>query len=277
MPRPIDPKQIKERVKKHYGDAISSTESTSCCGGGAEARGTYAKLAGYTPGELATLPQDMSAASFGCGNPVSFIDVRPGDVILDLGSGAGLDLLLAAKKVGPEGKVIGVDMTEKMITKALENINRANVSNVEVRLGEMENLPVDDASVDWVISNCVINLCPDKARIFGEIVRVLKPGGRMLVSDIVTTAELPEEIEKDVLAWSGCIAGAMLENDYLESARKSGLTDVQVIGRLDYDREQMGMFSSACCSDGKSALTSDVADQLAGKISSIRVSATKAA
>jgi arsenite methyltransferase len=275
MPRPIDPKDIKERVKKHYGDAIVSSGSESCCCGGTDASGTYARLAGYTPDDLSVLPEGMTVATFGCGNPVSFIDVKAGDVVLDLGSGAGLDLLLAAKKAGPQGRVIGVDMTEKMVEKARENIRRAGVENVEVRLGEMENLPVEADSVDWVISNCVINLCPDKSRIFGEIVRVLKPGGRMLVSDIVKTAPLPSEVEEDALAWAGCIAGAMLESEYLQAAEKAGLAGVKVIGRLDYEMDQIREFSSACCSDKQSSFDPEAAEKIAGKLSSVRVSGRK--
>ncbi len=270
--------EIKDGVKKHYSDAILTTErNNACCGGETVAQGKYAALAGYSGDQLNMLPEGINAASFGCGNPVAFMEIKEGEVVLDLGCGPGLDLFLAAAKVGSSGRVIGLDMTPEMIDKANENIAKSKATNIEVRLGEMEKMPVEDSSIDWVISNCVINLSPDKKKVFSEIFRVLKPGGKILVSDIVTTGELPEAVLNDPLAWSGCMAGAMMEEAYLDLAREAGLTDVKVIGRLDYDRSQMASFASGCCSDGQDCLPSDVIEALTGKLSSIRLSGEKSA
>ncbi|RXG65820.1 methyltransferase domain-containing protein, partial [Candidatus Atribacteria bacterium 1244-E10-H5-B2] len=181
----IDAKKIREEVKKTYAEAISR-KSPCCCGNFEETCcSTKAKDIGYSEDELNNLLADSNITTFGCGNPLAFSEVREGDIVLDLGPGAGLDLLIAARKVGPSGQVIGVDMTDEMITKAKENIKVAGVKNVEVRKGLIENLPVESSSVDWVISNCVINLSPEKEKVFSEIGRVLKPGGRMVVSDMV--------------------------------------------------------------------------------------------
>jgi ubiquinone/menaquinone biosynthesis C-methylase UbiE len=216
--------------------------------------------------------------SFGCGNPLAFSEVKPGDVVLDLGSGAGIDLLLAAKKVGRTGRVIGVDMTDAMLDKARENIAAAGLENVEVRKGIIENLPVESASVDWVISNCVINLSPEKSKVFAEIARVLKLGGRMLVSDIVAE-ELPEEIAGNRQLYSSCLAGAISEAAYLEGLRQAGLTDVEVRDRLVYDVEQIEAFigselQTGCCG-GQGNLAKKWAPLLAGKVASVKVAARK--
>jgi len=267
-------KKIKEEVKKHYGRAILAVgEGPTCCGG--DQRNKYADLAGYTPEQLSTLPQGMDSATFGCGNPVDMLDVREGDVVLDLGSGAGLDLILAGRKVGKTGRVIGIDMTPEMIARANENIRKAGLTNIDVRKGEMEDLPVEDNSIDWIISNCVINLSPDKRKVFSEIVRVLKPGGRIMVSDIVTTAPLPEYLTTDMKSWSDCIGGAMLESAYLSTAREAGLDEVKVVGRLDYDRSQLGMFASGCCGTEAITVPEHLIDELAGKLSSVKVSGCK--
>jgi len=181
----IDAKKIREEVKKTYAEAISR-KSPSCCGNCEETCcSTKEKDIGYSEDELNNLLADSTITSFGCGNPLAYSEVREGDIVLDLGPGAGLDLLIAARKVGPSGQVIGVDMTEEMISKAEKNIKAAGVKNVVVRKGLIEDLPVKSSSVDWVISNCVINLSPEKEKVFSEINRVLKPGGRMVVSDMV--------------------------------------------------------------------------------------------
>ena len=219
-------------VSEDYARAVTSPAEGCCCS--PTPKGVVAKLAGYTDDEVAVLPPEAVVNSFGCGNPLAFSEVRPGDVVLDLGSGAGIDLLLAAKKVGQNGRVIGVDMTDAMIAKAQENIAAAGLTNVEVRKGIIEELPVEDASVDWVISNCVINLSPEKARVFAEIARVLRPGGRMLVSDIVAE-DLPPEISGNRHLYSSCLAGAISEPAYLDGLRQAGLVEVQVRDRLVYD------------------------------------------
>ena len=192
------------------------------------------ELVGYSPDDLAAVPADAVTYSFGCGNPLGFSGVRAGDVVLDIGSGAGMDALLAARLVGPAGKVIGLDMTPAMIAKATQNAERAGATNVEFRLGDAEQMPVADASVDWIISNCVINLAPDKRQVFGEIVRVLKPGGHVAISDIVT-GELPQAVRQGLGAWAACVGGAINEDEYLETMRQVGLSDVQAIARQTYD------------------------------------------
>jgi arsenite methyltransferase len=267
-------RKIKEAVKQHYQQALTEAEQVAA-GIRAPEKNTTSAMAGYTPDQLQTLPAGLAATSFGCGNPVALLAVQKGQTVLDLGSGAGMDLILAAGKVGPSGRVIGVDMTPVMIAKANENIRRAGLNNVEVRQGEMENLPVEDNSVDWVISNCVINLSPDKKQVFAEIARVLKPGGGMVVADIVTLGELPEDVKRDLDAWSACLGGAMLEADYLTSAAHAGLVDVRVTERLIYEQSQLAAFGSSCCSSSSSGPSKEVSSRLAGLIASVKVAARK--
>ena len=225
--------------------AISEPATTSCCGPTAVVpKGNAAKLAGYDAADLASLPADAVTNSFGCGNPVGMALVKPGDTVLDLGSGAGIDLLLAAKFAGDEGHVIGVDMTDAMIERARANIAEAGATNIEVRKGVIEQLPVDDASVDVVISNCVINLSPDKPAVFSEIARVLEPGGRFSVSDIVAE-DLPGWVRAIPDAYSACVSGAIPEADYVQGLRDAGLTDIEVVDRYVYDPDQIvGMIES---------------------------------
>jgi arsenite methyltransferase len=222
-------------------------------------KGVVAKLAGYSDEELANLPPEAVTNSFGCGNPLAFSAVKAGDTVLDLGSGAGIDVLLAARKVGPSGKVIGIDMTDTMIAKARENVKIAKVNNVEIRKGIIEGMPVDDNSIDWVISNCVINLSPEKHRVFHEIYRVLKPGGTMLVSDIVAE-QLPQEITANPDLYSSCLAGAISEADYISGLQQAGLGDIRVLARLIYDENQLRAFigselseNKCCCFENKIA------------------------
>jgi ubiquinone/menaquinone biosynthesis C-methylase UbiE len=209
--------EIRDMVKQAYGKAVQS--QGGCC----------AQSAGYGA-EL-----DQGVQSFGCGNPLAFAEVAPGQTVLDLGSGPGLDLLIAAKAVGPTGRVIGVDMTDEMLAKAREN-TRAHES-IELRKGIIEKLPVEDASVDWVISNCVINLSPEKERVFAEIARVLKPGGRFSITDICVT-DLPVWVREHELAYASCIAGAIDEREYAAGLRAAGL-EATVAGRMVYEPEQI--------------------------------------
>lgn len=181
----------------------------------------------YEGTDIAGLPGSVTDAAFGCGNPTAITALKPGETVLDLGSGAGIDCFLAARMVGDSGKVLGVDMTPDMLQLARANAAKVGATNVEFRLGEIEHLPIADASVDVVISNCVINLAPDKGQVFREAFRVLRPGGRLQVSDIVWTKPVPESIRNDMEQWAGCIAGAMLEGDYLEEIRSAGFVDVQ--------------------------------------------------
>ena len=192
--------------------------------------GNAARL--YPEGELTDLPESVTGASLGCGNPTAIASLKPGDVVLDLGSGGGIDCFLAARQVGPTGKVIGLDMTPEMIKLARRNARKVGATNVDFRYGEMEEMPLPDDSVDAIISNCVINLSPDKGAVFAEAFRVLRPGGRMSVSDIVTNGELPKAVGDSVMAWVGCVAGALDEQVYLDKMRAAGLTDVKVTQRV---------------------------------------------
>ena len=239
----LDAKKIREEVKKNYAEAISR-ENLSCCGNFEEnccATKVKAKDIGYSEEELNNFLTDPNITTFGCGNPLAYSEVREGDVVLDLGPGAGLDLLIAARKVGPSGQVIGVDMTEEMIAKAKENIKAAGVKNVEVRKGLIENLPVESSSVDWVISNCVINLSPEKEKVFSEIGRVLKPGGRMVVSDMVGE-NIPEWLRENKNLYSACISGVISEKKYLSGLRKAGLEKVKISERIVYQSDELESF-----------------------------------
>ncbi len=224
---------IKQSVREVYAARVSAEAGAGSVPEGA-VRTDLIELVGYSPEDVAAVPADAAAYSFGCGNPLGFSGVKAGDVVLDIGSGAGMDALLAARLVGPAGKVIGLDMTPEMIAKATVNAQRAGATNVEFRLGDAEEMPVPDASVDWIISNCVINLAPDKRQVFGEIVRVLKPGGRVAISDIVT-GDLPLIVRRGLASWAACVGGAVNEVEYLAIMREVGLADVQVIARQTYD------------------------------------------
>ena len=287
----FDEQEIKEAVKSRYTKAIQRQASCcgpsasqpvqvagACCGpGSVEAKGNFAKIAGYDKDELSRLPADAVQNSFGCGNPLAFTAVQPGQVVLDIGSGAGIDCLLAAAKVGPTGRVIGLDMTPQMIERARQNAKEAGVHNVEFRLGEAEKMPVEDASVDWLISNCVINLSPDKPAVFAEIARVLRPGGRISISDIVAQ-ELPEPVRQSRDAWTGCLAGAINEDAYAKGLEAAGLRDVRVSERIVYEVSQLkGLFASTCCGVAEVAGTdaATLAEAAAGKIWSARFEGVK--
>ncbi len=220
--------QQKEAIRKAYGDIALTQDSCGCgCGPAtATAEGT-AKAIGYSDKEVGSVPAG-SNLGLGCGNPTGMAEIADKETVLDLGSGAGFDCFLAAEMVGKSGRVIGVDMTPEMITKARENAIKGDHRNVEFRLGEIENLPVADNTIDAIISNCVINLAPDKGRVFSEAYRVLRPGGRITVSDIVSRHELPEEVQKDLNAWAGCVAGAMVKQAYLDVISAAGFTDVSI-------------------------------------------------
>lgn len=212
---------VKQVVKERY--AETARTGSGCCGD-AE---TASLAVGYSAQDLAAAPEGADLG-LGCGNPTAFARLRPGETVLDLGSGAGLDCFLAARQVGPAGRVIGVDMTPEMLARARANAEKIHAANVEFRQGEIENLPVEDGSVDVVISNCVINLSPDKPRVFREIARVLRHGGRVHVSDMVLNGELPDELKRDAEAYSACISGAMQKADYLKAIADAGLAEVTV-------------------------------------------------
>jgi len=221
---------IRKAVRDKYASVVINR--TSCCGPSSSCCGPTAGASaalGYSPEDLKQIPDDADLG-LGCGNPVALASLVEGETVVDLGSGAGIDCFLAAKKVGERGRVIGVDMTPEMVERARENARKSGFGNVEFRLGEIENLPVADGTADVVISNCVINLSPDKERVFREVYRVLRPGGRMMVSDIVLERRLPEEIARSVAAYTGCIAGASLKADYLGMIAAAGFDDVRVAG-----------------------------------------------
>lgn len=217
------PTPIHETVREHYAERIKN--SASCCGP-SDCCSTESKL--YPADLLTTLPSDVSGTSYGCGDPITLASLTPGQTVLDLGSGAGLDCLLAAQKVGPTGRVIGVDMTPEMIERAQKNAQRVDAANVEFRQGYLEDLPVDSNTVDVIISNCVINLSPDKEKVFSEAFRVLAPGGKLAVSDIVTEGPLPESIKQSLSAWAGCVAGAVEAEEYIRMMGSVGFTNISI-------------------------------------------------
>lgn len=273
--------EIRTVVADYYTRSVVTSVEGGCCKSEPATTNALVGLAGYSPEQLGTLPVDAVVNSIGCGDPVALAELAPGDVVLDLGSGAGIDLFLAAMKVGSTGRVIGVDMTDEMITRANANIAAGGYTNVEVRRGIIEELPVEDESVDWVISNCVINLSPEKHRVFGEIARVLKPGGRMLVSDLVAH-DLPEELRSHPDLYSFCVAGAISEEEYLTGLQTAGLKDAEVRHRLIYDADQLLALAAptfdetSCLTDGLAALQAH-ARMLAGKVWSAKVYARKPA
>ena len=228
-------KEIKKVVKERYAEIARQDQDSCCpsCGCGASSL-LKAKAVGYSTEDLEHVPGE-SVMGLGCGNPAAIVDLATGEIVLDLGAGAGVDVFLAANKVGPAGRVIGVDMTEEMVDKAKNIARDHGYLNVEFRLGEIEKLPVEADSVDAVISNCVINLSSDKAKVFQEAYRVLKPGGRLTVSDIVSEGTLPPEIKSDTNAWASCIGGALERQEYLEKITKAGFKTVQVLSSNEFD------------------------------------------
>jgi arsenite methyltransferase len=259
--------QPKEWVRERYGAIAERAQETCCCceSDGADAAAIAEKI-GYTAEDLAAVPEGANLG-LGCGNPVALAGIAAGEVVLDLGSGAGFDAFLAAARVGPTGRVIGVDMTPEMLAQARANAEKGGYTNVEFREGDIEALPVEDASVDLVISNCVLNLVPDKAKAFAEVVRVLKPGGRVAVSDIVLERPLPRAFLENEGAYCSCIAGAAQMPDYLAMLRGAGLTHVQVVSTTD----AASLLSADCCEGGLTEA------ELVGLVTSLQVVAHKPA
>ena len=236
----MEKEHIKKSVREHYAEV--ARKGTSCCAGPAVAASNccglsnieeVGKAIGYSKDEMAAVPEGANLG-LGCGNPLALSDLKEGETVVDLGSGAGFDCFLAVRRVGPAGRVIGVDMTPDMIEKARANAVKAGMPNVEFRLGEIEHLPVADGYADMIISNCVINLSTDKPQVFREALRVLKPGGRLMVSDLVLKRPLPESVRGSVEAYAGCISGAMLREDYLQAMRDAGFKDVRVVAESSY-------------------------------------------
>ncbi len=267
---------IKKVVKNTYA-RIARSQKTSCCGQKSSCCDKSTNISekiGYSKDEIASVP-DGADLGLGCGNPIALASLKEGEVVLDLGSGAGFDCFLAANRVGKTGKVIGVDMTPEMVERARENARKGGYSNVEFRLGEIEHLPVADNSVDVIISNCVINLVPEKDKVFAEAFRVLKPDGRLMISDIVLLQELPDIVKTSVSAYVGCISGAIMKDQYIESIRKAGFQDVTII--------EENSFSIDCMSNDPTAntilesidLPMEKIEELAKSVVSIRVSGLK--
>lgn len=232
---PTDTESVVEQVRERYGAIARESAGCGCgnAGTGGVDEGEVARRIGYSGGELEELPQEANLG-LGCGAPIPALALEPGETVLDLGSGAGMDAFLAAREVGRDGRVIGVDMTPEMIERAQAAAASGGFTQVEFREGRLESLPVEDGSVDAVTSNCVINLVPDKAQVFREIARVLRPGGRLVISDIVLERRLPEPIERDLLAYVGCVAGAMQRDAYFEAVADAGLSGVELLSDVDF-------------------------------------------
>jgi arsenite methyltransferase len=229
---------IRDQVREKYGSAARAVAESAgvqaCCDPGLRCCDPItANL--YSGGQKGLIPENAVRASLGCGNPTALAELREGEVVLDLGSGGGIDVLLSAQRVGPSGKVYGIDMTEEMLSLARENQRQAGMTNVEFLKGEIENIPLPDHAVDVIISNCVINLSADKDRVLREALRVLKPGGRFAVSDVVVRGAVPEEVRRSMLLWVGCIAGALDENEYLEKLRETGFENVSIEPTREYE------------------------------------------
>ncbi len=268
--------EIKDLVKKGYAkiakQGSSCCASSSCCGG-ADLAQDISKIVGYAEEEMRSVPEGANLG-LGCGNPVALASLKEGDVVLDLGSGAGFDAFLAARRVGKSGRVIGVDMTPEMIEKARANARKGNYSHVEFRLGEIESLPVEDGSIDVIISNCVINLSPEKEKVFGETFRVLKPGGRLMVSDLVLARELPAAIRDSIEAYVGCLAGAVLKDEYLRAIQAAGFKDVEIISQTNYPLKAMANDATAQAIKNAPDMKADL-KSIEETVLSVKVSAIK--
>lgn len=247
-------KKVKDFVKERYAKMAREEKGERCCCQGASLL-EAAQAVGYSFEELKQIPQS-AIMGLGCGNPVALASLRKGERVLDLGSGGGIDVFLAANRVGDEGLVVGLDMTEEMIKKARENAKKGGYKNVDFRLGEMENLPVENEAFDVIISNCVINLSPDKPKVFKEAYRVLKPGGRLMISDIATEKVLPDEVRKSFDAWAKCIAGALTKKNYLDAIKKAGFENIKIVSEQVFSEKGLSQ-------------------QIKGTIISIKVSAFK--
>ncbi len=270
--------EIKKVVRERY--AIIIKQNTSCCGGiestcgDANSAQKISKQIGYSEQDLNVVPEE-SNLGLGCGNPTALASLKEGETVLDLGPGAGFDCFLAANKVGKSGRVIGVDMTPEMIEKARENARKGNYENVEFRLGDIENLPVDDNSVDVLLSNCVIVLSPDKTRVFSEAFRVLKPGGRLLISDIVLLRQLPDFLKNSIEAYIGCVSGAMIKNEYIKEIKAAGFHDVKIINETSFAMEHITSSQPVGSIIDKFKIPPEKVKEIASSVLSIRVLGVK--
>jgi arsenite methyltransferase len=268
--------EVKEVVKEKYGQAALRVQSggSSCCGGGAALDGCCDPITSnlYDALQTGAVPEEAVLASLGCGNPTALAQLNAGETVLDLGSGGGIDVLLSARRVGPTGKAYGLDMTDEMLSLARENQRKAGVDNVEFLKGEIEHIPLPDNSVDMVISNCVINLSADKDRVLREAFRVLKPGGRFAVSDVVTRGDVPADVRQNMLLWVGCIAGALDDYQYVAKLAKAGFDDIAIEPTRVYNIEDARTFLS-----GQGIDADAIAPQVEGKFMSAFIRATKPA
>lgn len=274
MKDPDVKKIVKDRYSKIANQGLSCCGSISTCCSSGNMSQAISRGIGYSDEEMGSVPEGANLG-LGCGNPVALASLKEGDIVLDLGSGAGFDCFLAADKVGKNGKVIGVDMTSEMVTKARENARKGGYSNVEFRLGEIENLPAADASVDAIISNCVINLSPDKKQVFADAFRVLKPGGRIMISDIVLLRDLPDVVLNSLEAYVSCISGAMLKDEYLKTIKDAGLKDVTIIDETVFPVDYMLNDPIAQEVSGKLDISSQEIKDIADSVVSVKVSAIK--
>ena len=266
---------VQEVVKEKYGEAarrVASGQAGSCCSGSTCAEVDPITKDLYSAAEKSALPDLAVKASLGCGNPTALAELKPGETVLDLGSGGGIDVLLSARRVGPTGKAYGLDMTDEMLALARENQSKAGIDNVEFLKGEIENIPLPANSVDVIISNCVINLSADKDKVLREAFRVLKPGGRFAVSDVVVRGEVPEEIRKSLLLWVGCVAGALQDVDYEQKLKQAGFESIEIEPTRVYNVEDARSFLSTEGID-----VDKIAPHVEGKFISAFVRATKPA
>jgi arsenite methyltransferase len=273
----VTTENVQDIVKEKYGAAakrVSSGEGNGCCGASACCETGIDPITSglYDEAQKSGLPQDAVLASLGCGNPTALAALQPGEVVLDLGSGGGIDVLLSAKRVGPTGKAYGLDMTDEMLALALANKKKSGIENVEFLKGEIENIPLPDNTVDVIISNCVINLSGDKDRVLREAFRVLKPGGRFAVSDVVTRGDVPDEVRRHMLLWVGCIAGALRDSDYTAKLTDAGFEKIEIEPTRVYSIEDARAFLSTEGID-----VDAIAPQVEGKFMSAFVRAVKPA
>ena len=270
--------EIKKVVREGYAQIAKKGSSccapvSSCCGNTSLAD-TVSRNIGYTDEEIISVPEGANLG-LGCGNPTALASLAEGETVLDLGSGAGFDCFLASNRVGRTGRVIGVDMTPEMIGKARENASKGGYENVEFRLGEIENIPAADNSVDVVISNCVINLSPDKEKVFREAFRVLKPGGRLMVSDIILLKALPDFIKNSMAAYIGCVSGALMKDEYLQAITGAGLRDVRIVDETLFPWECMANDPTVSAIVDELKITSEKMEDIASSVASIKVQGIK--
>lgn len=268
---------IKKLIKEGYAK-VATTNSTCCisssCCSGPNLAENISKNIGYKEEDIKTVPQGANLG-LGCGNPLASASLKEGETALDLGSGAGFDCFLAANKIGNKGKVIGIDMTPEMVEKAKANAKKGGYSNVDFRLGEIENLPVEDNSIDIIMSNCVINLSPDKESVFKEAFRVLKPGGRLIISDLVLVRDLPKSVKESSEAYVGCLAGAIFKKDYLNAIKKAGFSNIKVVGETFYPVEAMANDATVKVANNNPVVSQDDLKEIEHSVASIKVSAEK--